>query len=71
MYFTLLLAVFVGTVAGATITYFQNLDVIKTPLLNSMSKYDPNSTDQDVRDINAAWDDIQSEVRSFKRAIVT
>ena len=65
LYFALLLVVFIGTIVGATITYFQNLDVIKTPLLNSMSKYDPDSTDPEIVDVNAAWDDVQAEVRPY------
>ena len=51
-----------GTAVGATITVFQNLDVIKTPLVNSMSKYDPESKDQEIINLNAAWDDVQAEV---------
>ena len=62
LYFALLLVVFLGTAVGATITVFQNLDVIKTPLVNSMSKYDPESKDQEIINLNAAWDDVQAEV---------
>lgn len=61
LYFALLLIVFLGTVVGATITTYQNLDILKNPLLNSMSKYDPNSKDQEIIDINTAWNDVQSE----------
>jgi hypothetical protein len=66
LYFALLLIVFLGTVVGATITIFQNLDVIKAPLLNSMSKYDPNTKDPEIKELNAAWDEIQSEVIRLK-----
>ena len=62
LYFALLLIVLLGTVVGATITSYQNLDILKNPLLNSMSKYDPNSKDLEIIDINNAWDDVQSEV---------
>jgi hypothetical protein len=27
-----------------------------------MSKYDPNTKDEAIKELNAAWDDIQSEV---------
>lgn len=61
LYFGLLLFMFLVTVVGATVAYFQSIDVIKEPLLKSMVKYNPQPTDQNAKDITRAWDDIQSE----------
>ena len=50
---------------GATIAAVQSVDIIKEPLTKSMTKYDPNSAEQEDLDITRAWDDVQREVYNF------
>ena len=59
---------FLIIVVGASIAAFQNVEVLKEPLLNSLKKYDPQSTDQEKIEITQAWDDVQKEV-SIKQII--
>ena len=47
---------------GATIAAVQNVDELKEPLVKSMTKYDPNSSNSSNLDITRAWDDVQREV---------
>ena len=60
-YFTLLVMFFMVAV-GATIAAVQNVDELKEPLVKSMTKYDPNSSNSSNLDITRAWDDVQREV---------
>ena len=53
---------FLALTIGATIAAFQNVDVIKEPLMKSMDKYNPDSQDPESLDITRAWDDVQREV---------
>ena len=61
-YFVTLLVMFLALTIGATIAAFQNVDVIKEPLIKSMDKYNPDSQDPESLDITRAWDDVQREV---------
>ena len=54
---------------GATIAAVQNVDELKEPLVKSMTKYDPNSSNSSNLDITRAWDDVQREV-SIKYHII-
>ena len=54
---------------GATIAAVQNVDELKEPLVKSMTKYDPNSSNSTNLDITRAWDDVQREV-SMKYHII-
>ena len=61
-YFVTLLVMFLALTIGATIAAFQNVDVIKDPLIKSMDKYNPDSQDPESLDMTRAWDDVQREV---------
>ena len=61
---------FIGLIVGATIAFTQSIDIIRTPLINSMSEYRPNDYDgikgqatQEDMDVTEAWNNIQEEVR--------
>jgi len=62
LYYALLLAVFVGTVVGATLASTGSMAALKRPLLKSMAKYDPDTTDPAIEELNAAWDQMQADV---------
>jgi len=62
LYYGLLLVVFLGTVVGATLASTGTLSALKRPLLKSMGKYNPNSNDPAVLELNAAWDQMQGDV---------
>ena len=61
---------FTGVIIGATIVFTQSINIIRAPLITSLSQYQPigdteikapsmNETD----DVTSAWDSIQKEVR--------
>ena len=56
---------------GATIAAVQNVDELKEPLVKSMTKYDPNSSNSSNLDITRAWDDVQREVNTNKMSYYT
>jgi hypothetical protein len=63
----MLLIMFAAITIGATIAAFQSIDVIKEPLLKSISKYNPQAQKQEDLDITRAWDDVQREVNHFSK----
>ena len=61
-HYVVLLALLVGLVIGATLVYSQSLYIIRKPLKDSMTMYDPMSDQPDKVETTEAWDDIQQSV---------
>jgi hypothetical protein len=59
-----------GTVGGAVMLYFQNLDVVRPSLVASIKNYVPHPAEETSDDpLTSAWDDVQKQVR--KKNLVT
>ena len=61
-YFTIILAMFIVMIVGAVIGYSQSLTEAKTPLKDSIPKYNDESTDEKIKALTKAWDSVQSDV---------
>ena len=62
-YFAIILLMFIVLIVGAVFGYSQSLDELKTPLVESMSKYNPaDDASADEKAITKAWDQVQSDV---------
>jgi hypothetical protein len=61
----LLLILLCGTVGGAVMLYFQNLDVVRPSLVASIKNYVPHPAEETSDDpLTSAWDDVQKQVRN-------
>ena len=61
IYMLILLALFGGMIAGAVLASKSNgLEVVKDPMYNSLSAYDPKNAD--TGDNEKAWDSMQDSV---------
>ncbi len=74
LYFAALLCMFVAMIVGAVVGYSQSLEEVNQVLLDSITEYDPDSTDKDEVAITKAWDQIQKDVsclpgRKFLHAV--
>jgi len=58
-YYILLLILFIGVIIGGTIALSQSLYIIRTPLLDSLTLYNPDKTSDEYVETTHAWDDIQ------------
>lgn len=65
-FYVSLLVLFIGVVVSATIAFTQSIDVLRAPLIRSLSEYEANSTDPDRAEVAATWDDLQIKVRERK-----
>ena len=63
VHYIILLVLFVGIIMGVTLVCSQSLYVIRKPLKDSMSLYDPQSTNEDKREATESWDHIQQKAR--------
>lgn len=61
VHYVILLVLFVGIIMGVTLVCSQSLYVIRKPLKDSMSLYDPQSTIEDKREATESWDHIQQK----------
>ena len=70
-HYVVLLALLVGLVIGATLIYSQSLYIIRKPLKDSLTLYDPMSDQPDEVETTEAWDHIQQTVSShFSQLVV-
>jgi hypothetical protein len=59
----LLLILLCATVGGAVMLYFQNLEIVRPSLVDSLKNYVPHSAEETSEDaLTSAWDDVQKQV---------
>ena len=66
--------IFVGVVVGTTVAFTQSIDVIRQPLISSLSKFTPTvrydgnlstppaASDSENVEVTQAWNDVQEQV---------
>lgn len=61
-YYLLLLVLFIGVIVSATIAFTQSLDILREPLLKSLSQYRASTTDPESVEVTGTWDELQKKV---------
>ena len=70
-YFAIILLMFIVMIVGAVFGYSQSLDELKKPLVDSMSKYNPeDDASADQKAITTAWDQVQNDVSAEKTGTI-
>jgi len=58
-----ILVPFIGVIAGATIAFTQSIDIIRNPMISSLSQYNVNASavTEENKAVTEAWDNIQEQ----------
>ncbi len=56
------LVIIIVAIVGVSLTFTGNMDVLRGPFLDSLERYDPDSTSSADKDIVNAWDSLQQDV---------
>ena len=69
-----ILLLFIGVVAGATIAFTQSIDIIRNPMISSLSEYELPEKKQSVleqlkgnKEVTESWDSVQIEVLTISK----
>jgi hypothetical protein len=67
----LLLILLCATVGGAVMLYFQNLEIVRPSLVDSLKNYVPHPAEETSEDaLTSAWDDVQKQVGTYLKQVL-